>query len=1184
MGKAVGGYLPPEESEHLSNNIASLFNINPRFFRSTHLERDFSTPDSCTGYILTDFAKSCLERLAEGLSTNSTRRAWRLTGDYGTGKSSFALVLAHLLSGHQNGPLQKLKRSINIEGLCFENLNLIPILVTGNRSSLGKTLLLALQKALDTTGLNGCKLPPHLQYMVEILDGDMLSHVKFGSNWDEIPDIGDEAIVDGLIEFSQFIKSESKGSGVLLILDELGKFLDFAAMYPERQDIYLLQQLAEAASRSNDTPLFVLGLLHQGFSAYADHLDGTSRQEWEKVAGRFEEILFNQPLEQVVPLLSSALGVKTKDVPAQYRKQTKTQMEYALAQGWYGPVSLRDGLLDKAANLFPLDPLAVPVIVRTMHRFGQSERSLFGFLQSSEPFGLQAYASQHSLENARPYRIHNFYDYVRANLSHSLSLTSKDTHWSIVESVISGYISSNSLEMEVLKTVGMLNLLDTNDLLPAETVIVQAMAGTQEDLHTSVREIIDKLKYEKRILFDRGIAGGLCLWPQTSVDLEAAYKNAERAVGNIQQVSEQIQPHLKSRPIVAHRHYIQTGNLRYFEIQYLSASDIAPSTPTLNEGVDGKIIIVLCDSLQEQQQALQVAKLINHSQVIIAIPAPLNNVAGYLRDLLCWEWVVTNTRELNSDPYARKEVVRQREAARLRLDKRIGDLIDLRGYSGEMRFNWFSKGKPLSLSTGQELLKHLSDVCDEVFTKSPKIQNELLNRQNLSSAAAGARMRLIRAMFEKESQPNLGMSEHKRLPEMSMYLSVLKRGNIHVQRKKTWYIRKPWGKKNDLCEILPTLKRIDELLKVEVNKKVDVSKLFTELRKPPYGIRDGLIPFLLAIYMIAHRQDIAVFEDGTFLREVRADDFLRLIKAPEYFEIQHSQIKGIRASVFDRLIKVLIPQKSDERNTRVLGVVQPLCTFVAQLPEYVHKTKKISQKAINVRDTLMSATEPAPLLFRDLPIVCGHAQFDVTELIDENRVGAFAEELKVYLHELKESYTKLLERLEIAIFKAFDVMESDSQGRSLLAKRAETLWGSVSEPQLKVLCGRLRDYNLSKTKWIESVASFVASNPPSYWDDSDETAFQHKLTEFAERFKHVESIYFKTIDIPEGSERMRLLITRTDGSERIKVVSSPPETEQELAEIQKEIQDLLRKHNRLGLAALARTVWEELNEDSEETG
>ena len=1163
----------------MNNTIANLFHINPRFLRSIHLERDFSAPDSCAEYIPTDFTKSCLERLAEGLSANSTRRAWRLTGDYGTGKSSFALFLAHLFSGHQNEPLETLKQSINIEDICFENLNLIPILVTGNRSSLRNALQLALRKSLAITNPNisKAKLPPRLRRIVEISAEDAPLQVEFQSNQDEIPGIGDEDIVEGLIQFGAFIKSESKGAGVLLIVDELGKFLEFAAMYPERQDIYLLQQLAEAASRSGDTPFFVLGLLHQGFSAYADHLDGASKQEWEKVAGRFEEILFNQPLEQVVLLLSSALGVKTKDVPVQHREQARTQMEFALKRGWYGPVPLHDGLLDKAAKLFPLDPLAVPIIVRTMHRFGQNERSLFSFLQSSEPFGLQAYAAQHSLGNARPYRIHDFYDYVRANLSHSLNLTSVQTHWSVVDSVISGYASGESLEIEVMKTVGMLNLLNANDLLPTEMVVVQAVAGTREDLHIDVRDAIETLKHEKRVLYDRGIAGGLCLWPHTSVDLNAAYKNAQRTVGSIQGVSERIKAYLEPRPIVARRHYIQTGNLRHFEIQYLSASEFAQSMPPLNEGVDGKIIIVLCDSLQERQQALQVAESINDPQVIIAIPTPLHSVAGYLGDFLCWEWVGRNTLELNTDPYASEEVSRQQDAARIRLEKRISDLIDLRGYSGEMRFDWFSEGEQLSFSTGQQLLKHLSDVCDRVFAKAPKIQNELMNRQNLSSAAAGARMRLIGAMFEKESQPNLGMQGHKRLPEMSMYLSILKPGNIHVEGEKTWYIQEP-SPDADQYYILPTLKRIDELLKSEADKKLNVSSLFTELRKPPYGVRDGLIPFLLAIYIVAHRQDIAVFEDGTFLREVRGDDFLRLIKAPEYFEIQHSEIEGIRASVFDRLIKVLgIQQTSDERNTRILDVVQPLCSFVVELPEYVHNTKKLSQAAIDVRDKLMSAGEPAPLLFRVLPIACGHPQFDVTESVDNSRVQDFAEELKLYLTELKNAYTELLERLKSAIFEAFDAMDRNSQRRSSLAKRAETLRVSVSESQLKALCGRLSDKNLSETKWIESVASFIASKPPSYWVDSDESTFQNKLAEFAERFKHVESIYFGTIGIPEGSNGIRLSITRTDGSEHAEVMYPRPEEEKELADIQKQIQALLKKHNRLGLAAIARAVWDELN-------
>ena len=625
-------------------------------------------------------------------------------------------------------------------------------------------------------------------------------------------------------------------------------------------------------------------------------------------------------------------------------------MGYALKQGWYGPVPLRNKLLDKAAKLFPLDPLAVPVIVRAMQRFGQNERSLFSFLQSSEPFGLQAYASQHSLKKSQLYRIHDVYDYVRSNLSHSPNLTNIQTHWSVVDSIISNYTSNNKLEIEVLKTIGMLNLLNTHDMLPTVELVVQALARhTREYSREHVRNAIEILKYKKSVLYDRGIAGGLCLWPHTSIDLDAAYKNAEREIADVQRVSEQIKNHLDTRPIVARRHYIRTGNLRYFEIQYLSASEFAEFTHSSNRNVDGTIVIVLCDSLREYEQASKEAKTSKftpYQQLLIAIPPPLEGIVNYLRDFLCWEWVGKNTRELNTDPYARQEVSRQRDAAYTRLKNRIADLIDLRGHSGKMRLSWFSEGKPLKISTGKQLLKHLSDVCLRVFSQSPNIKNELINRQKLSSAASGARMRLIKAMLERESESNLGMSENQRPPEMSMYLSILKRGKIHVKGKKIWYIQEPPDNVDrDLCNILPALRRIEMLLKSSVDNKVPVTELFADLRRPPYGVREGLIPLLLAIYFVAHRQDLAIFEDGTFLHKVRGDDFYRLIKAPEYFEMQHSAVEGIRASVFDRLIKVLgIQQISDKQDARILDVVQPLCNFVVQLPEYVHNTKNLSQK------------------------------------------------------------------------------------------------------------------------------------------------------------------------------------------------------------------------------------------------
>ena len=60
--------------------IGDLFKIGNRFLRSAHLERDFEDPSALSGYVVTDFTRSCLGRVANGLKTRSGQRAWRMRG------------------------------------------------------------------------------------------------------------------------------------------------------------------------------------------------------------------------------------------------------------------------------------------------------------------------------------------------------------------------------------------------------------------------------------------------------------------------------------------------------------------------------------------------------------------------------------------------------------------------------------------------------------------------------------------------------------------------------------------------------------------------------------------------------------------------------------------------------------------------------------------------------------------------------------------------------------------------------------------------------------------------------------------------------------------------------------------------------------------------------------------------
>ena len=65
-------------------------------------------------------------------------------------------------------------------------------------------------------------------------------------------EISDDIVIDLYQRTAAAVRTASNG-GLLLIVDELGKLLEYSALYPDRSDLYLLQRLAERASRKSDT-------------------------------------------------------------------------------------------------------------------------------------------------------------------------------------------------------------------------------------------------------------------------------------------------------------------------------------------------------------------------------------------------------------------------------------------------------------------------------------------------------------------------------------------------------------------------------------------------------------------------------------------------------------------------------------------------------------------------------------------------------------------------------------------------------------------------------------------------------------------------------------------------------------------------------------------------------------------
>lgn len=1140
--------------------LASLYRVRPRFLRSVNLERDFGDPLACKGYVLTDMIRNALTVIIEGLRPTSGRRAWRITGDYGSGKSSFGVYLAQLLSNARVNLPKSLKR-VSWNTLGLKPPDLLPVLITGTREPIGLAIAKGLAAAIRRL-YN--KTPTSKAYLA-------LFAIAGGSR-----KYADKKLVDAIISAKAEVVRQKKASGIFLVLDELGKFLEYEMLRPDGQDIYILQMIAEEAARSGKTPLVLLVLMHQSFATYAEHLNTSARKEWEKISGRFDELVFRHPLAQSAHLLSAALNLDVSRIPARKRSESRKCMQAAIDMGLFGPSPSRSALSSLAESLFPLSPTVLPILVRMLHRFGQNERSLFSFVLAEEPFGLQAFSSAPP-QTTEFYRACDLYDYIRGNLSNVILEQSANNHWHVIDSTIQKAVDNDSVHAEVLKTVGILNLLNATDMLATENAILWCVAGSKKSKRREVEKIIIDLRKKKTLHF-RGLGGGYCLWPHTSIDLDHLQNETLSTLGPIEHPTEVIKEYLDTRAIVARKHYIRSGNLRHFEIQYASIENVEKKVSVLPEQADGVILIVLTDSQDERSRAIamvQTKRLKVSKTTMLAFPQPISNISAELEDARCWDWIAQNCMQLNSDAYAREEVERQRVTSRAKLNGRIHDLLNLRLHSGTMDIVWFWKRKERAINTGRDLVAFLSHVCDKEFSQAPHVRNELINRRKPSSAAAAARLRLIAGLLSNSHLDRLGMPIDKKPPEMSMYLSLLKYGGLHQKKADSWRLALPRTAKADTCNVRPAIQRIDDLLRGADDARVSISKVFEALRRPPYGVRDGLIPILLAVYIAAYRDKIALYEDGSFLPEIDERDFQRLTKEPQAFEMQRCSIEGVRAEVYEQLIGALKLQVGDRTKQDILAVVQPLCIYVADLPDYARSTKRISSSASQVRSLILGARDPVNLLFRDLPRACGCDAITPDVNMGKSEISAFAQELRKCIDELRSVYERLIDRVCRRLLEEFSLSTSVTDARVVLAERASHLLVAVTQQQLRSFCLCLADNNLSTSKWIESLASLVASKPPNRWNDKDEVIFDQELHHLVGLFLRLESMIFDTqTSVTSNGKAVRLTITRPNGEEVNQVVRYSDADGERLKDLKKDLSRLLANAGPIGMVAMSELIWD----------
>jgi len=1142
--------------------LSQYFSLNRRYSRSINLERDLERVEALVGYVPTEKSVDALRRILAGFTDSQANRAWTLTSVYGTGKSAFAHYLVSLCApekdkmrskaleitenplGTQSAEYCSLKEAIASQGL-------FRAVATAQREPISNTIVRALARGarLFWSPAQRAKIAIARQLI------DLETEIATGETVDSsrIPKL--------VLDVAQSAKT-----GVFLIIDELGKNLEFAAYNAGAEDLYLLQQLTELP-RDEDYPVYLLGILHQAFTEYGQRLAAVQRNEWAKIQGRFEDIPFIESAGQMVRLIGQVIDSEAgRD---RVHRSEAENFHCAIsnqAQEWLENLeSIAKSEELKPEDLgavYPLHPLAALVLPMLCAKYGQNDRSLFTFLTSSEPYSFQNFLEEETVNGQIPatLKLDRVYDYFVEAAGMGFGSRPNLQRWVEIQNLIADARHLDEDYRRVLKTIGTLNLVTTTGAVKATPELVTlALCDSPNDEEQQQKwdDIIDRL-LRRNVITHRRLWDELRLWEGSdfNVDAEvAALTEQERSP-----LASLLSETYPLKPLVAQRHSYKTGTLRYFERRYVDASENLAKLRCNSNDADGLIACWLDEELPVEPPA----ETADGKPLIVLCAAKLGVLRIQALEFAALEKIQTNAAQLQTDAVARREVQYRLFHTKRLLDESLSQAFDM----AVNRNACWIQGKQATISHATEFNAKLSEVCDKVYNKTPILWNELINRRELTSQGAKARRELIEAMLEHSDQERLGLEGYG--PEVAMYYSLLGETEIHRQEEEALGFY-PSQKESGLWTVWQA---IEEFCFQAKEKQQSLDKLYQYLEAPPYGVKQGSIPVLLAAVLLYHVDDVGVYKDGTFIPIMGAEHFELLVKDASRFAVKYFEITGLRSQVFKELEAVLKSSKSrmpaGVRNVTVLAVAKPLFQFVKKLPAYTLKTKRLSPEAQAVLQTLQQAQEPDELLFTSLPQACGLPPIGTGEADDGTTAKILRKKLVQALHEIQTAYDCLLSECKARLHDAFGVSVNEAKLREELRVRSRSLKGQCVERMLRSFTLAATDETKTDPEWLEALVMIVADKPAESWTDEDVTLFEIRLSDLTRRFKNLEALRAEVAAKGGGFEARRITVTRPDGEEINQIVGIDRECQDQIEELVEKVLEILPDNIQLRQAVIAK--------------
>lgn len=956
-------------------------------------------------------------------------------------------------------------------------------------------------------------------------------------------------------ELKKIIESRSKSkSGLLIVIDEFGKFLEYAAKESPEDELYFIQQLTEFFNNP-EYPILFITTLHQAFEDYALSLTKAQKNEWSKVKGRLVEISFNEPVEQLLLLASERIIQKSYKCSIKRNQQEK--LFKAINEADVFP--MRDYFtFDFAQKLFPFDILSASVATLSFQRYGQNERSLFSFLESDDYLGINDFTN-----GIEFYNIAHIYNYLKYNF-HSLlnSRYNPDfANWKIIdesiqraESIFDGQFEHAS---EIIKVIGLLSVFGRQG-----QKITKTFLETYADIALGINNplpIIEKLE-KKQIIRYRHYSQCYVLFQGTDFDINLELELAEDIVSKDFSEVYQLQRHFNFPIIPAKRIYYEKGTPRYF-IFKISENPIRD----VPEGsIDGYINLIFNKLLQEEK---------------------IKELSASTKEAILFGWFQNTDQirdrliQIQKIQFVKNKCVDD-SVALAELDTYLNSVTDELNslfhasfYGADANVNWYFAGNQKHFMNIRELNLFLSEISDIVYSETPVLKNELINREKLSGTISSAKNKLIAQLLDAQTEANIGFEEDRYPPEKTIYQALLFKTGIHHQEGESWTLGRP-----DEASFLSLWDVSENFLadcSVAARKLTDFIDL---LKAKPFKLKQGFIDFWVPVFLIAKQKYFAFYEQETFIPSLSGDTLEVAMKQPQKYFISTFNLDENRINIFNRYRYFLnLIEENTPDSDSFIETIKPFLIFYKRLIPYTQRTKKLSREALRLREAISMATDPEKVFFEEIPRALG---FTIKDFSQDKKLEAFSIGLQSATRELSSAFPNLVNRIEEVISRTVSHESIGFPDNKLqLQKRFKKLKKEQVNTKLRVLVQRIYTPLDDRQSWISSVATAVVGKSLDQFTDDDEQTFQSIFPKRIHELDNLTDISKKDVDEAK-EEVLKLELTSFVKGVQRNLIRLPKEKSNQINEKKAEIQKMLYSEDRhANIALLIKLLQEEIDNE-----